>query len=69
MSRVIKAGALTHRHVGSIASHEGAAEPRRLVGCALSLTRAYLYWDVGIDTCVDLDADITIHEDPKGGTT
>jgi len=69
MSRVIKASALTDKHLGAIASHEGASTPRRLVGCALSLTRAYLYWDVGIDSCVRLDADITIHEDPKGGQT
>lgn len=67
--RTIKAGALTDRHVGVIASHEGAAEPRRLVGCALSLTRAYLYWEGGFDTCVRLDAEITIHDEPRGGQT
>lgn len=67
--RTIKAGALTDRHVGAIASHEGAAEPRRLVGCALSLTRAYLYWEGGTDTCVRLDAEITIHDEPRGGQT
>ena len=58
--RTIKAGALTDRH---------AAEPRRLVGCALSLTRAYLYWEGGTDTCVRLDAEITIHDEPRGGQT
>ena len=60
--RTIKAGALTERHVGLIASHEGAAAPLRLLGCALSLTRAYLYWEGGIDTCVRLDADITLYD-------
>lgn len=64
--RTIKARALTDRHVGRLASHEGAATPLRLVGCALSLTRAYLYWQGGIDTCVSLDADITIHDEDGG---
>ena len=67
MTRTIKARALTERHLGCIASHEGAATPLRLDSVALSLTRAYLYWEGGIDTCVGLDADITIHDEPRGG--
>lgn len=65
--RTIKARALTEDHLGSIASHEGASTPLRLLGCAQSLTRAYLYWEGGIDTCVTLDAEITLHDDGGGG--
>ena len=67
--RTIKARALTEDHLGKLASHEGAATPLRLDGVALSLTRAYLYWQGGLDTCVLLDADITIHDEPEGGQT
>ncbi|HEX6682132.1 MAG TPA: hypothetical protein VF062_05030 [Candidatus Limnocylindrales bacterium] len=61
--RTIKARALTPDHVGCVATHAGASTPQRLVGVTLSLTRAYLYWAGGIDTCIRLDADVTIHEE------
>lgn len=65
--RTVKARALTEDHLGRLASHDGASTPLRLLGCAQSLTRAYLYWEGGIDTCVLLDADITLHDDGDGG--
>lgn len=66
--RTVLAIALNDRHVGAIASHDGAPDPRRLVGVVMSLTRVYLYWEGGIDTCVALDAEVTIHEDRKAGS-
>lgn len=65
MSRVIKARALTDKHLGQLATHSGAPTPLPLVGISQSLTFVYLIWGgpgPQTATSVALDADITLYD-------
>lgn len=66
--RTIKASALDRdRHVGLLASHVGAPNPREIVELSLSLTFALIVWADRTATSVRLDTEITIHDGPGDG--
>ena len=69
--RTIPAGALDRsRHIGVLASHSGAPDPREIVDLPSdSLTFVLICWADGTTTSVRKDADITIHDEPRGGQT
>lgn len=63
MTRVIKARALDRtKHVGLLASHHGAPDPREIKNVDHLLTCVFITWEAGIATSVPLKADVTIYE-------
>lgn len=61
--RTIKAGALDRdKHVGLLASHAGAPNPREIAEVSVSLTFAFIHWADHTATSVSLDTEITLHD-------
>lgn len=66
--RTIVAGALDRdKHVGVLATHHGAPNPREIVELSVSLTFALIEWGDRTATSVSLDTEITIHDGPGDG--